>query len=243
MPTQSRGHGTQIQDGSAAWLPMSPLSFDAAREKMIRQQLYARGLRSPRVLQAFGRVPREQFVPNSERDEAYSDRALPIECGQTISQPYIVGLMTEAMQLTGTESVLEIGTGSGYQTALLAELADQVVSIERHPELSVQAGRVLAELGYQNAQLIVGDGTLGWRSAAPYDRILVAAAADQVPPALFEQLREDGILVIPLGDADSQTLVWIRKEQGRPHATQLTGCRFVPLIGAQGEAGGAKDIE
>ncbi len=177
-------------------------------------------------------MPRERFVPASERGEAYADRALPIDCSQTISQPYIVGLMTEALQLTGSESVLEVGTGSGYQTAVLAELADRVVSVERHAELSAQAGSVLAELGYANVQLIVGDGTLGWPTAAPYDRILVAAAAATVPTALFDQLREGGILVIPVGDAESQALVSIRKQQGQPQISRLTGCRFVPLVGA-----------
>lgn len=210
---------------------------------MVRRQLFQRGIRSPRVLQAIRTVPRERFVPASERGEAYADRALPIDCGQTISQPYIVGLMTEALQLGGTESVLEIGTGSGYQTAVLAELAHRVVSIERHAALSAQAASVLAELGYQNVQLIVGDGTLGWVEAAPYDRILVAAAADKVPAALFEQLREERNLVIPLGDAESQALVSIRKHQGQPQATRLTGCRFVPLIGAQGEADEATNAE
>jgi protein-L-isoaspartate(D-aspartate) O-methyltransferase len=211
---------------------MTPFFFDAAREKMVRRQLHQRGIRSPRVLAAMGHVPRERFVPASERGEAYADRALPIDCSQTISQPYIVGLMTEALEFAGTESVLEIGTGSGYQTAVLAELANRVVSIERHAELSAQAARALAELGYGNVQLIVGDGTLGWPPAAPYDRILVAAAAGTVPPALFEQLREGGILVIPVGDVESQVLVSIRKEQGQPQMSRLTGCRFVPLVGS-----------
>lgn len=210
---------------------------------MVRRQLYQRGIHSPRVLKALGQVPREQFIPTQERGEAYADRALPIDCGQTISQPYIVALMTDALRLDGPESVLEIGTGSGYQTAVLAELANRVVSIERHAELSVQAARVLAELGYQHVQLIVGDGTLGWPPEAPYDRILVAAAADKVPPALFEQLREDGILVIPVGNAESQSLVSIRKHQGQPQSTQLTGCRFVPLVGAQGDGGEATNAE
>ena len=212
---------------------MTPFSFDSAREKMVRRQLHQRGIRSPRVLAAMGHVPRERFVPASERGEAYADRALPIDCGQTISQPYIVGLMTEALQLAGTESILEIGTGSGYQTAVLAELANRVVSIERHPELSGQAGTMLSELGYANVQLIVGDGTLGWPPAAPYDRILVVAAAGtESRRALLEQLREGGILVIPVGDADSQMLMSIRKEQGQPQMNRLTGCRFVPLVGA-----------
>jgi protein-L-isoaspartate(D-aspartate) O-methyltransferase len=201
---------------------------------MVRRQLFRRGIRSPRVLAAFRNVPRERFVPSGERGEAYEDRALPIDCRQTISQPYIVGLMTDALLLDGTESVLEIGTGSGYQTAILAELARHVVSIERHGELSIQAAAVLTELGYGNAELIVGDGTLGWPAAAPYDRILVAAAADEMPPALFQQLREGGILVLPVGDSESQSLLKIRRINGRPEASELTACRFVPLIGAGG---------
>ena len=163
------------------------------------RQLAERSIRSTRVLAAMDRVPRERFVPEGVRHLAYADRALPIGCNQTISQPYIVALMTEALQLTGGEHVLEIGTGSGYQTAILAELAASVVSIERHEELSQRAGQVLAELGARNVQLIVGDGTLGWPGRAPYDRILVAAAANEIPPALEEQLAEGGILVIPLG--------------------------------------------
>ena len=206
--------------------------YDAARERMVRRQLYRRGIHSQRVLDAFRRVPRELFVPAGERRDAYADRALPIECGQTISQPYIVGLMTDALQLQGNETVLEIGTGSGYQTAILAELAAQVVSVERHAELSAKAGQVLRELECENVELIVADGTLGWPAAAPYDRILVAAAAAGVPNAMLEQLREDGILVIPVGDAFSQSLVAVRKVNGKPVATQLSPCRFVPLVGA-----------
>jgi len=207
--------------------------FDVARQKMVRKQLAGRGLSSPAVLAALGRVPRERFVPPGESAEAYADRALPIDCGQTISQPYIVALMTGALELTGGESVLEIGTGSGYQTALLAELcpAGRVVSVERHAELSAQAAPVLQELGYANVRLVVGDGTLGWPEDGLYDRIIVTAAAASIPTALFEQLREGGILVIPLGNAEQQSLYAVRKVQGRPRATELTSCRFVPLVG------------
>ena len=190
-----------------------------------------------RVLAAMDRVPRERFVPAGVRHLANADRALPIGCNQTISQPYIVALMTEALQLTGSENVLEIGTGSGYQTAILAELAASVVSIERHEELSQRAGQVLAELGARNVQLIVGDGTLGWPECAPYDRILVAAAANEIPPALEEQLAEGGILVIPLGGSHSQMLEAHHKVGGRLHVEPLSGCRFVPLVGAQEEEG------
>ena len=207
--------------------------FDVARQKMVRKQLAGRGLSSPALLAAIGRVPRERFVLPHEAPEAYSDRALPIACGQTISQPYIVALMTGALELTGGESVLEIGTGSGYQTALLAELCPdgRVVSVERHEELSARAAQVLHELGYANVRLVVGDGTLGRPDDAPYDRIIVTAAAAAIPPALFEQLCEGGILVIPLGNAEQQSLYAVRKVQGRSRATELTQCRFVPLIG------------
>ena len=199
----------------------------------MQRELAEGGIRSPSVLEVMGRVPRERFVPEGVRHLAYADRALPIACEQTISQPYIVALMTEALHLKGGERVLEIGTGSGYQTAVLAELAGDVISIERHEPLSQEAARVLAELGYKNVQLIVGDGTLGWPEGAPYDRILVAAAAAHVPPALEEQLAEGGTLVIPVGPAQQQTLEAYRKVGGRLVAEPLSGCRFVPLVGAE----------
>ncbi|REK08642.1 MAG: protein-L-isoaspartate(D-aspartate) O-methyltransferase [Planctomycetota bacterium] len=195
--------------------------------------LRQRGIRSGRVLSAMARVPRERFVPESVRHLAYADRALPIGSEQTISQPFIVALMTEALALEGTESVLEVGTGSGYQAAILGELADRVVSIERHQELSARAKRVLDELGYANVTCIVGDGTQGWLDGAPYDRILVAAAAAHVPPALEEQLADRGILVIPVGSPEGQVLQAYRKSGGKLHAEPLSGCRFVPLVGAQ----------
>jgi protein-L-isoaspartate(D-aspartate) O-methyltransferase len=199
---------------------------------MVVEQLADRGITSSAVLSAMGRVPRERFVPIEFLAEAYSDRALPIDCQQTISQPYIVALMTQALELSGRESVLEIGTGSGYQTAVLAELAAKVVSVERHAELSKEAGRILQALGYKNVTLVVGDGTLGWPAGASYDRIIVTAAAAKLPEPLFAQLREGGILVIPIGTAESQALVAIRKVAGRPEVTELSGCRFVPLIGS-----------
>jgi protein-L-isoaspartate(D-aspartate) O-methyltransferase len=199
---------------------------------MVAEQLARRGISEPRVLAAMARVPRERFVDPGQQDQAYEDRALSIECDQTISQPYIVGLMTQALELRGDERVLEIGTGSGYQTAILAELAARVVSIERHADLSRRAGDVLRDLGYENARLIVGDGSSGWPAEAPYDRIIVTAAASQPPDALFEQLQEGGILVIPIGDRENQTLVAVRKVEGQRRSTALSGCRFVPLVGA-----------
>ncbi|OHB84418.1 MAG: protein-L-isoaspartate O-methyltransferase [Planctomycetes bacterium RBG_16_64_12] len=215
---------------------MATPAFEDARQQMLRKQLERRGIGDRRVLAAMGRVPRERFVSEETRDQAYADRALPIGCGQTISQPYIVGLMTQALRCSGRETVLEIGTGSGYQTAVLAELAGEVISVERHAGLSKQAGALLAALGYRNVTLAVGDGTLGWPSRSPYDRILVTAAAERCPPALFEQLKEGGILVIPIGGHDYQTLQAIRKVAGSPMSTTLSPCRFVPLVGAQGWA-------
>jgi protein-L-isoaspartate(D-aspartate) O-methyltransferase len=213
---------------------MTDAQLQAAKEDMLRRQLHQRGIDDPRVLAAMAKVPRERFVPAGERYLAYADQALPIDCRQTISQPYIVGLMTQALGLSGGELVLEIGAGSGYQTAVLAELAREVVSIERLAALTGQARAVLAELGYANVTLLTGDGTLGWPARAPYDRIIVTAAAADCPPPLFAQLAEGGTLVIPLGGKEHQTLQAIRKQQGQPHPTNLSGCRFVPLLGSAG---------
>jgi protein-L-isoaspartate(D-aspartate) O-methyltransferase len=213
---------------------MTDPHLELARQEMIRVQLSRRGIHDRRVLAAMAKVPRERFVGPEWRWEAYADRALGIDCGQTISQPYIVALMTEALELTGTEKVLEIGTGSGYQTAVLAELVAEVISIERHARLSQQAGEMLAELGYHNVRLIVGDGTLGAADLAPFFRILVAAAGAECPPALWDQLDEGGALVMPIGPLDQQVLQVIRKLHGKPVITNLAGCRFVPLVGNQG---------
>ena len=200
---------------------------------MVVEQLQGRDIRDPRVLAAMGKVPRERFVPEEERADAYADRALVLNCGQTISQPYIVALMSQALELTGGESVLEIGTGSGYQAAILCELARWVTSIERHPQLSFQADAVLHALGYENFTLKVGDGTYGWPEDAPYDRIIVTAAAQRMPQTLFDQLTEGGLLIIPLGSSESQSLQAIRKVAGKPQQRELSGCRFVPLVGSE----------
>jgi protein-L-isoaspartate(D-aspartate) O-methyltransferase len=213
---------------------MADADLQTARQHMLDRQLRARGIIDQRVLAAMAKVPRERFVAEWLRDEAYADRALAIDCSQTISQPYIVGLMTQALDLSGWETVLEVGTGSGYQAAILAELAREVITIERHPQLAEQARGVLSELGYQNVTVVVGDGTLGWPERAPFDRIMVTAAAAACPPLLFDQLAEGGILVIPLGGRDYQTLRAIRKVAGRPEAISLSACRFVPLVGSQG---------
>jgi protein-L-isoaspartate(D-aspartate) O-methyltransferase len=213
---------------------MTASDFEDPRQQMLREQLARRGIHDHRVLAAMGRVPRERFVSQRMVHQAYADRALPIGCGQTISQPYIVALMTQALECSGSETVLEIGSGSGYQTAVLAEMVQEVISMERHAELSKQAAALLTELGYRNVTLAIGDGTLGWPSRAPYDRIIVTAAAAQCPPSLFEQLNEGGILVIPLGGQDYQRLQAIRKVGGSPRSASLSPCRFVPLLGAQG---------
>lgn len=215
------------------WMPAMDANLESEKCDMLRFHLRDRGIRDERVLAAMAKVPRERFIGSALRRDAYADHPLPIDCGQTISQPYIVALMTEVAALAGDERVLEIGTGSGYQTAILAELAGEVVSIERHAALARGAGAVLADLGYTNTTLIVGDGTLGWPAAAPYDRILVTAAAARVPPALFDQLAEGGILVIPTGGLDMQMLATVRRANGQPQHRALCGCRFVPLVGAQ----------
>ncbi|MGA2067213.1 MAG: protein-L-isoaspartate(D-aspartate) O-methyltransferase [Thermoguttaceae bacterium] len=213
---------------------MSDPDLETARAHMLHRHLEGRGIRDRRVLAAMAKVPRERFIEARLRDSAYADQALGIACGQTISQPYIVGLMTQALDLFGEERVLEVGTGSGYQAAVLAELAREVVTIERHETLSRKAGEVLTALGYTNVTLAVGDGTLGWPPAAPYDRVVVTAAAARVPPALLDQLVEGGTLVIPLGGRDQQLLQAVRKVPGGPAVEVLCPCRFVPLVGGEG---------
>lgn len=209
-------------------------SHEQQRQKMVEGQLRSRNITDPAVLSAMERVPRERFVPEKLREQSHSDQALSISCGQTISQPFIVGLMTQALRLTGRELVLEVGTGSGYQTAILAELADYVVSIERHADLAKAASGLLTELGYENFEVHVGDGTVGWPGMAPYDRILVAAGGPEVPPALLDQLKDPGILVLPIGDQEKQMLKAIHKINGQVITRDLSGCRFVKLIGEQG---------
>ena len=204
--------------------------FETACRQMIDAHLKGRDITSTTVLDAMARVPRERFVPAGFQHQAYADRALGISCGQTISQPYMVALMTQVLDLSGGSHVLEVGTGSGYQTAVLAELAGDVVSIERHAELSADAGTLLADLGYTHVRLVVGDGTRGHVQSAPYDRIMVTAAAAECPPALVDQLVEGGILVIPVGAGESQILQAVRKTPGGLQSKSYTACRFVPLI-------------
>ena len=201
---------------------------------MVAQQLRARDITDERVLEAMERVPRERFVGVGERERAYDDAALPIARGQTISQPYMVARIVEALQLGGHERVLDVGTGSGYQAAVLAELAADVVSIERIPELAEQARENLREAGYGQVDVVVGDGTLGVPARAPFDAIAVAAAAPGLPEALYEQLQPLGRLVVPVGAAGGQRLeVAIRTGEG-PAVLRSVPCRFVPLIGEGG---------
>jgi protein-L-isoaspartate(D-aspartate) O-methyltransferase len=210
------------------------MEFAIPRERMVTEQVTRRGVRDARVLRAMGKVPRHRFVDEALSGRAYGDYPLPIGERQTISQPYMVALMTEALELVGHERVLEIGTGSGYQTAVLAELCGKVYSIERIKGLADRAIRMLDSLGYYNVLVRVGDGSLGWREEAPFDAILVTAAAPSVPDALVEQLSPKGRLVVPVGDAYSQELRKGVKEDEGMHWTDLGGCVFVKLIGNQG---------
>jgi protein-L-isoaspartate(D-aspartate) O-methyltransferase len=200
------------------------------RRRMVESQLRARGIADQRLLAAMERVPRHEFAPERYRDQAYEDHPLPIGEGQTISQPYIVARMLEALALSPTDKVLEVGTGSGYLTALLAEMAAEVFSIERHVALADAARDLLARMGYANVRVIVGDGTQGFAEAAPYDAIIVSAAAAEIPRALLEQLAEGGRMIIPVGAADSQQLQFIRMLDGQPRTSLHELCRFVPLV-------------
>ena len=209
-------------------------AMTAARENMVQSQLIPRGIRDPKVLAAMRKVPRHLFVEEALRSQAYGDFPLPIGEQQTISQPYIVAFMTEALELTGTEKVLEIGTGCGYQAAILAEIVPQVYSIERLPELAAKARRTLEALRYFNVKIKVGDGTLGWPEEAPFDAIIVTAAAPGIPRPLLDQLAMGGRLIIPVGDRFTQTLDVVHKTpEGLKHDYR-GGCRFVKLIGSYG---------
>ncbi len=213
--------------------------FDLPRGRMVTEQLERRGIRDPRVLRAIAKVPRHLFVEEALIGRAYGDHPLPIGEGQTISQPYMVALMSEALELGGHERVLEIGTGSGYQTAVLAELCGKVFTIERLKSLADRAMRRLDELGYYNVLARVGDGSLGWREEAPFDAVMVTAAAPDVPPALLEQLAVKGRLVIPVGDAYTQVLRKCVREDTGMRWADLGGCVFVKLIGQQAWASGS----
>ena len=201
---------------------------------MVERQLRGRGIEDERVLEAMGAVPREIFVPPRMRHRAYADSALPIGEEQTISQPWIVAAIAQAMELTGTERVLEIGTGSGYSAAVLARLAEEVVSVERHELLSRAARQALAEVGVDNVELLVGDGSRGVPERAPFDAIAVHATAPAAPPALIEQLAEGGRLVVPIAMREADMLTALRREGNEVRARAIGPCRFVPLIGEEG---------
>jgi protein-L-isoaspartate(D-aspartate) O-methyltransferase len=202
------------------------------RKKMVAEQLAARDITDPRVLEVMGRVPRHIFVPPAYRDQAYADHPLPIEEGQTISQPYIVALMTQSLALEGGEKILEIGTGSGYQAAVLAELKTRVFTIDINPRLAEQAARTLGELGYADIRVKSGDGFFGWPEEAPFDGIIVTCASPRLPPLLVEQLKPGGRLIIPLGGAQEfQVLTLVTKTKDGVRTKEISGVRFVPMTG------------
>jgi protein-L-isoaspartate(D-aspartate) O-methyltransferase len=208
--------------------------YRLAREKMVKNQLIPRGIIDPGVLYVMGEVPRDRFVEEALVGEAYNDHPLPIGNKQTISQPYIVALMTEALKLTGKEKTLEIGTGSGYQTAILAELSRKVYTVERIRTLMVKARKTLQELEYNNILFKAFDGTLGWKEHEPYDAIIVTAGSPKIPQPLLDQLSDGGRLVIPVGDKYSQELIKMTNKKGKYIKDNLGGCRFVDLVGAHG---------
>jgi len=212
--------------------------FAEHRQTMVQVQLRARGIHDDRVLAAMARVPRHDFVALQYHSQAYEDHPVPIGEEQTLSQPYMVALMLEALALNGSETVLEVGTGSGYQAALLAELAQTVYTVERHASLANSAGKALAKLGYSNVRVLVRDGSQGLPEHAPFDAIVVAAAAPSIPISLWQQLREGGRMVVPVGPAEAQELQLVRRQAGRAILCNLAACRFVPLIGDEGYRNG-----
>jgi len=213
------------------------MNFEELRELMVRTQLVPRGIKDERVLAAMRKVPRHLFVDVSKHYQAYEDTALSIGEGQTISQPYMVAAMTELLEIKGGERVLEIGTGSGYQAAVLSELAREVFSIERVAGLAQRAEERLRSLGYANIRIKVGDGTLGWPEEAPFERVIITAGTPKIPEPVMEQLSDNGILVAPVGERFSQQLIRIRKHQGKTTQEYHTPCVFVPLIGRYGWQG------
>lgn len=207
-------------------------NFANSRKRMVERDLVRRGIKDPRVLDAMSRVPRHLFVPSQHRSRAYLDRAVPIGEKQTISQPYVVALMTELLKLTGNEKVLEVGTGSGYQAAVLSLLVREVYTIEIIPSLATAAQERLTGLGYRNVEVKTGDGFFGWAEKGPYDGIVVTAAAKDIPVPLWDQLLEGGRLVMPLGETPKpQKLIRVTKIHGQPHKETITGVIFVPMTG------------
>lgn len=208
--------------------------YEVSRRTMVEQHLKQRGIRDERVLEVMGRIRREAFIPVKYAAQSYEDNPLPIGAGQTISQPYIVALMTQCLELSGSEEVLEIGTGSGYQAAILAALAKRVYTLERFNELSESAQAVLNKLGYNNIEYAIGDGSCGWPEERLFDRIIATAALPKIPEPLENQLAEGGRLVAPVGGRWSQDLIAARKENGKLHTQNICGCRFVKLVGKYG---------
>ncbi len=209
-------------------------NFNTLRTKMVKEQLIPRGIKDKRTLKVFREVPRELFVDDKYLDNSYEDHPLPIGNGQTISQPYIVALMTESLSLSPTDKVLEIGTGSGYQTTILAKMCREVYSIERFSGLAKKAEKVLEDLEIKNVTFKIADGSIGWEEQAPFDAILVAASAPRVPEPLLEQLNENGRLVIPVGSMYSQSLLRLVKKGGVIERKDICGCVFVPMVGKYG---------
>ena len=212
----------------------SSSGYQRLREQMVETQIARRGIADPRVLEAMRQVPRHRFVPQHLLSAAYADCALPIGKGQTISQPYIVALMTEALELKGHERALEIGTGSGYQAAILSKLVQEIYTIERHAVLAERAGELLIDLGCHNVHLRVADGTAGWPEVAPFEAIIITAAAPEVPQPLLDQLADGGRLVAPVGPSGFQNLICVRKKGRRTTTQHLVPVAFVPLIGEYG---------
>ncbi len=210
------------------------MDFSRLKNRMVEEQLIARNIKDKMVLDAFRNVPRHLFVNPKEAGSAYDDRPLPIGYGQTISQPYIVALMVEQLKLNGDDIVLEIGTGSGYEAAVLAELAKEVYTIDRISELTKRAEAVFEELRYVNIHTKIGDGTLGWPEHSPYDAIIVSAASPAVPDTLIEQLKDGGCMILPVGDTATQTLTLVTKSRDTFTSRELTTCIFVPLLGKYG---------
>ena len=208
--------------------------YDSRRLRMVEEQLKTRGIRDERVLEAFRRVPRHLFLPDALREYAYEDHPVGIGAKQTISQPYMVATMTEALELRGGEKVLEVGTGSGYQTAVLLAMGADVYTVERLPELSEWARKNLESAGFPGAHFSVGDGTLGWPGEAPFDRVLVTAGAPSTPLSLVQQLREGGSLAVPVGDETEQELFVLKRESGFIKKKRVCACTFVKLVGAEG---------
>jgi protein-L-isoaspartate(D-aspartate) O-methyltransferase len=213
------------------------MDYAALRKRMVEEQLIPRGIKDKKVLDAFKKIERHRFIPEELRESAYADFPVPIGQGQTISQPYIVALMTECLGLTGKEKVLEIGTGSGYQTGILAELTKEIYSIERFDNLAKNAEKVLGELGFTNIKIKVADGSLGWVEESPFDRIIITAASTRIPLPLIEQLKENGKLILPLGESFSQVLTVVEKKGNKLESIEVCGCVFVPLVGKYGSAG------